>query len=257
MNEFIVFIIGISIGSFLNVVIYRTEKEISIINPPSFCPKCGKKIEWYDNIPIISYIILGGKCRNCFSKIDIQYPIVEFISGILTLLFYLKWKDNILWFFSSALILYLLIIISVVDFKTMMLSDLFSYILSFIGIISSYLNPIFEGNIYQRIKQSITGIITGAGIIYFLMFIGKKIYKKDAVGEGDIFLMGAIGSFVGPKGIIDVLIISSLLGSLYGISLILFKKLNKSSYIPFGPFLALSSLIKIYTNLSLINLFYL
>jgi leader peptidase (prepilin peptidase)/N-methyltransferase len=253
MKEFIVFIIGSCVGSFLNVVIYRTEKEISIINPPSFCPNCKKKLEWYDNIPILSYIILGGRCRNCLAKIDIQYPVVEFLSGVLTLIFYIKWKNNFVWFISSSLILYLLIIVSVVDFKTMMLSDLFSYLIALIGIVSSFSNPLFEGEIISRLKQSTLGIITGAGVISFLMLAGKMIYKKEAVGEGDIFLMGAIGSFVGSKGVIDVLILSSFLGGVYGVILILLKKLTRYSHIPFGPFIAISSIIKIYTNFSFLN----
>ena len=254
MIELIVFILGACIGSFLNVIIYRTEKEISIINPPSFCPKCKKEIAWYDNIPIISYLILGGRCRNCLAKIDIQYPIVEFLSGFITLIFYMKWKNNPAWLLASLLISYLLIVVSVVDFKTMMLSDLFSYLIALIGVVSSFSNPLFEGDILFKIKQSLIGIITGAGILFSLMFIGKKIYQKDVMGEGDIFLMGAIGSFVGFKGIIDVLVISSLLGALYGVSLIFLKKLNRFSYIPFGPFIAVGAIIKIYSNLTILNL---
>jgi len=251
-----IFIIGLCIGSFLNVVIYRTEKEISIVSPSSFCPQCKSPIKWYDNIPVISYLLLGGKCRNCSNRISYWYPAVEIVSAIITAVLFLKWGyENTLWFISATLISYVLIVVSVIDFKTMMLSDLFSYIIAFIGIISSFYNPLFEGSFYSKISSSVLGIIAGAGSIYLLMKIGKIIYKKDAVGDGDMFLMGAIGSFVGAKGIIDVVIIASFLGAGYGFILIITKKLERFSYIPFGPFLSAASLIKIYFDIKILNLF--
>jgi len=251
-----IFIIGTSIGSFLNVVIYRTEKGISIINPPSFCPECKSKIKWYDNIPIISYIILKGRCRNCLNKISIQYPLIEFITGFITLVIFSKWgKSNLVWFLFFSAISYLLILISAIDFKTMMLSDLFSYLLAFSGMASSFSNPIFEGSNLIKLRESFSGILTGAAIIYLIMKIGKIIYKKDAIGEGDIFLLGAIGSFVGGYGIIDVLIIASFIGALYGVSLMFLQKLNRFSYIPFGPFLAIGSFLKVYFNIKVFNIF--
>lgn len=250
-----IFIIGVCIGSFLNVVIYRFEKEVSVVYPSSFCPYCKTPIKWYDNIPILSYINLGGKCRVCKTHISIEYPIVEFLTGILTLIYYIKWgNSSFLWFIAFSFITYVLIVVSVIDFKTMMLSDLFSYIIAFLGIVSSYINPLFSGGAKERILQSFSGIITGIMVIYLLMVIGKFIYKKDAVGDGDMFLFGAIGSFIGFKGIFDVVIISSFIGAFYGLILILTKKLNRFSYIPFGPFLATASVVKIYFNISVLNI---
>lgn len=260
MDNFVILIFviyfGLSIGSFLNVVIYRTIKEISIISPPSFCPVCKNPIKWYDNIPVISYILLKGKCRRCSSEIPITYPLIELLTGLITVLLYLKWwKINIWWCIGSCMISYLLIVISVIDIKTMMLSDLFSYILAGLGVIFSAVNPMFVGNAYERILSSISGIIAGASFMYILLVIGKAIYKKDTVGEGDVFLLGAIGGVVGTKGIFDVIVISSLFGSVYGLSMIMFSKLSRHSYIPFGPFLASACLIKIYIPFKLINLF--
>ncbi|MEF3279427.1 MAG: prepilin peptidase [Elusimicrobiota bacterium] len=256
MLEILIFITGLCIGSFLNVVIYRNIKEISIIYPPSFCPKCKIPIKWYDNIPIVSYIILNGRCRNCQEKISIEYPMIELISGIITLVFYMKWgSENFLWFLSATFISYVLIIISVIDFKTMMLSDLFSYIIAFIGVMSCFINPLYNGYFLNRLISCFSGIVMGAGVVYLLLIIGKIIYKKEAMGEGDIFLLGSIGSIVGVKGVIDVIIIASFIGAFYGILLILFKKISRFSYIPFGPFLASGCLIKIYFNINTLNLF--
>lgn len=250
------FIIGLAIGSFLNVVIYRSINDISVITPSSFCPKCKHPINWYDNIPVISYIILKGRCRHCGNKIDIQYPVVELLSGIITVLFYYKWGEiNFYWFLISVLISYILIAVSVIDFKIMMLSDLFSYLIALLGIIGAYFNPMFDGDLYRKIASSISGIIAGAGIIYILIVVGKYIYKKDAVGDGDMFLMGALGAVVGVKGVFDIIVMASFFGAIYGVSLIMLKRIDRLSYIAFGPFLALACIIKMYNNFSILNYF--
>lgn len=252
-----IFFIGACIGSFLNVVIYRNIKEISIIYPPSFCPVCKTSIKWYDNIPILSYIILGGRCRQCRSEISISYPIIEVLTGFITLVFYLKWwYIKPLWFVSSCLVSYILIIVSVIDIKTMMLSDIFSYLLSFIGITSSFFNPMFNGSISERFLSSIYGIIIGASFMYILLTIGKIIYKKDAVGEGDVFLIGGIGSLVGGYGIFDIVLLSSFIGSMFSFFMIIQKKVSRHSAIPFGPFLAIGCVIKIFHPFSLFNIFF-
>jgi len=256
MNFIITFIFGTIIGSFLNVCIYRLPIDISIVKPNSFCPSCKNPIKWYDNIPILSYIFLKGKCRYCKINISIQYPLIEFFTGLITALFFLKFQNNFIWFISSILICYLLIVVSVIDFRTMLISDFFSFSIAFIGIISSLINPSFDGSYYNRLVLSLSGLITGSGFIFALSYIGKVIYKKDAVGEGDIFLLGAIGTFSGFYGIINIIIISSFLGSLYGISLILFKRADRLSYIPFGPFLSLAAIINLYFQFNLFDLFF-
>ncbi|MCX7641572.1 MAG: prepilin peptidase [Elusimicrobiales bacterium] len=253
----IVFLIGLCIGSFLNVVIYRSIKDISIISPPSFCPFCKTPIKWYDNIPILSYILLGGRCRVCSSEISIKYPIVEFLSGLLTLVFYIKWwYTNQWWFFGSVLVVYILIVISVIDIEVMMLSDLFSYLLVIFGFIFSFSNPMFEGKVYERFLSSFYGVISGAGFMYLLLITAKMIYKKDAVGEGDVFLLGGIGSIVGIYGIFDIIFMSSLIGSVYGVYAILTKNASRYSAIPFGPFLAIACILKIFHPFSITSVFF-
>lgn len=252
-----IFILGACIGSFLNVVIYRSIKDISIIYPPSFCPHCKTPIKWYDNIPILSYFLLGGRCRVCQAEISITYPVVEFLTGVITLALYLRWWEvERLWFISAAVASYVLLVVSIVDIKTMMLSDLFSYLLAFIGIVSSFFNPMFEGDSLQRLLSSVYGIVIGASFMYILLLAGKMVYKKDAVGEGDVFLIGGIGSLVGGYGIFDVVFLSTLIGSVFSLYLIIFKKLSRHSAIPFGPFLALACFIKLFHPFNLFNLFF-
>ncbi|PIS47571.1 MAG: prepilin peptidase [Elusimicrobia bacterium CG08_land_8_20_14_0_20_51_18] len=244
--SFFAFILGIVIGSFLNVCIYRLPDDLSIIKPGSFCPSCKKSIRWFDNIPLLSYLVLGGKCRHCRSAISFQYPAVELLSGLLTALFFYKWHGTPLWLSVSLLAAYLLIIVSAIDFRTMMISDLFSYSLAFLGLASSFVNPSFTGDWQQRIMSSVYGVMAGAGFVYGLSYLGKIIYKKEAVGEGDIFLLGAIGSLAGFYGVLTIIVTASFLGSVYGVSLILLKRADRLSYMPFGPFLAAGCVINMY-----------
>lgn len=237
---------GLAVGSFLNVCIYRLPQDLSLVKPDSFCPSCKTPIRWYHNIPLFSYIFLRGRCAYCGEKISPEYPAIELVTGILTVIFFYRWRELPLWFIFSMLSCYLLIVVSVIDFKTMLISDFFSYSIGILGLISSQFNPNFSGEWHQRLIYSFSGIIAGAGFIWLLAFLGKLIYKKDAVGDGDMFLLGAIGSFMGYRGLFSVVIIASFLGSIYGISLILMKKADRVSYMPFGPFLSIGCIINLY-----------
>ncbi len=253
LGLFFSFIFGLCVGSFLNVCIYRLPSDLSLIKPDSFCPRCHTPIRWYHNVPVLSYIFLKGKCAYCGEKISLEYLAIELVTGILTTVFFYKWNHSPLWLASVLLASYILIVVSVIDFKTMLISDLFSYSLGIVGILSSQINPNFSGDWYQRLLYSISGIISGAGFIWFLAFIGKIIYKKDAVGDGDMFLLGAIGSFMGYRGLFSVIIIASFAGSLYGITLILAKKADRLSYMPFGPFLSVGCIVNLYYFWDFIN----
>ncbi|MCK4936811.1 MAG: prepilin peptidase, partial [Elusimicrobiales bacterium] len=206
---FIAGIMGLMIGSFLNVCIYRVPKRLSIIKPRSLCPKCSKALKFYDNIPLLSYIILGGKCRNCKNPISLRYPIVELITAIITALMFFQWGSNPLWLAAVLISSYIFIVIAIIDFETMMIADIFSYAIGFIGLSFSFFNPYFFGAPFQKLAQAAIGALVGAAMIWLLAFIGKKIYKKEAVGEGDIFLMAAIGAMLGVEGILSSLIIAS------------------------------------------------
>jgi len=240
-------IFGLIVGSFLNVCIYRFPKNQSIVFPASHCPSCNTPIKFYDNIPLLSYIILRGKCRACGKQISLRYPAVEFITGLLTAVFYYQWHWNLPWLVISLLAVYTLIVVSAIDFETMMISDLFSVILVTLGLAGSPFNPCFDGlTWYANLGQSALGLAAGGGSIWLLAVLGKAIYKRDAVGEGDIFLMGAIGSLCGWEGVITTVTMASFFGSVYGISLMVLKKADRLSSMPFGPFLAIGAAINLY-----------
>jgi len=255
MSIFIVFVLGLAIGSFLNVCIYRISHNLSIIKPSSFCPSCRKTIAFYDNIPVISYFLLGGKCRHCGSKISLRYPLVELITAVDTCLLFIKWMREPYWLGAVLILSYIFIVIAAMDLETFMIADLFSYLIVLIGLVFFWANPYFKGGTVSKFLQFFGGLIAGAFIMWFMSFLGKKIYKKDAIGEGDIFLMAAIGSVLGIEGVFSTIILASLFGSVYAVSLMIMKKAGRRDYIPFGPFLSLGAVINLYSFVKISTFF--
>ncbi len=242
-----VFFIGLIIGSFLNVCIARLPKDESIAFPPSHCPACKAPIKFYDNIPLLSYLLLRGRCRACGGRISPRYFAVELLAGALTALFFARWWPMDPWWLAVSLLsVYVLIVVSVIDFETMLISDAFSLALGVLGLAGSLVHPYFSGGWAERLGQSALGAAAGAGFIWGLALLGKKIYKKDAVGEGDIFLMGGIGALCGWQGVVSSVVMASFFGSAYGISLLLLKRADRMSHMPFGPFLALGAAVNLY-----------
>ncbi|OIO02443.1 MAG: prepilin peptidase [Elusimicrobia bacterium CG_4_10_14_0_2_um_filter_56_8] len=241
------FALGLLFGSFLNVCIARLPNDESIVFPASRCPKCKAAIKFYDNIPVLSYVFLRARCRSCGEKISFKYPFVELLTGLVTALLVFKWQGSPVWLAVTLLSAYVLIVVSVIDFETMLISDAFSLALFVLGISGSFFNPYFEGGWGERLASSAFGAAAGGGFIWGLAMLGKKIYKKDAVGEGDIFLMGGIGALCGWQGVLTAVVMASFFGSLYGVSLLLLKKADRMSHMPFGPFLALGAVINLYS----------
>jgi leader peptidase (prepilin peptidase)/N-methyltransferase len=241
------FLLGLIFGSFLNVCIARLPKDESLSFPPSKCPKCQTPIKFYDNIPVLSFLLLRGRCRACAAPISARYLFVELLTGLVTALFVWKWHASPAWLAVSLLAVYVLIVVSVIDFETMLISDAFSLALFVLGVGGSLVNPFFEGSWAARLGSSALGAVAGAGFIWGLALLGKAIYKKEAVGEGDIFLMGGIGALCGWQGVFTAVIMASFFGSVYGVSLLLLKRADRMSHMPFGPFLALGAAINLYS----------
>jgi len=236
INFILTFIIGLVVGSFSNVCIYRIPRNESIIYPASHCPKCHSNILPKDNIPLLSYILLKGRCRHCKSKISIQYPIVEFLSGLIYLIIYLVFGLSI-----QTLIYILLssslIIIAFIDLNEQIVPDVISLPGIVIGLILSFFVP------YISFINSALGILVGGGIILMIGLAGSVIFKKEAMGGGDVKLAAMIGAFLGWKYIIISLFLGFFLGALAGISLILSKIKKREDAVPFGPFIILGSFI--------------
>lgn len=238
-------IFGLILGSFFNVCIYRIPQGKSIVWPGSFCPKCNKHIEWYDNIPVLSYLFLLGKCRHCKAPISLQYPLVELLTGILTVLF-VWWNGLSLWTFVLLTAVYFLIILSVIDLELMIIPDRFSLGLMILGIAFAWCNPNFTGVWWQRELSSILGAGVGLFGVLAIALIGTWIFKKEAMGGGDVKLMAGIGAFIGWQGVITTIIVGSFFGLIYAVILMIWKGKKGSDAIPFGPFLSLGALINFF-----------
>ncbi|MBU4361169.1 prepilin peptidase [bacterium] len=236
VNGVLIFILGLIVGSFSNVCIYRIPRNESIIYPASHCPKCHSNISPKDNIPLLSYILLKGRCRNCKSKISIQYPVVEFLTGLIYLIIYLIYglsiQSLIYIILSSALI-----IIVFIDLNEQIVPDVISLPGIVIGFILSFFVP------YISFVNSALGVVTGGGIILVIGLGGSLIFKKEAMGGGDVKLAAMIGAFLGWKYIIISLFLGFFLGALAGIFLILSKIKSREDVVPFGPFIVLGSFI--------------
>lgn len=237
-------LLGLVIGSFLNVCIYRIPNNMSIIYPPSACPKCKSKIKWYDNIPVISFIILRAKCRNCGQKISFEYPVIELLTGLLTVLF--VWRFGIIWWTPAVLFtVYCLIILSVIDIHTMTIPDRFSIGLSVFALAVAFINPAFSGTPFDKFISALIGAAVGFFGLWGLAIFGQFAFKKESMGGGDIKLMAAIGGLSGWMGVINVLVVSSFAGILYFGVLMLLKRNVEDRTIPFGPFLSVGLLVNL------------
>ena len=242
----LIFILGLIVGSFSNVCIYRIPRNESIIYPASHCPKCRSNISPKDNIPLLSYILLKGRCRNCKSKISIQYPIVELLTGLIYLIVYLTYglsvQTLIYIILSSALI-----IIAFIDLNEQIVPDVISLPGIVIGFIISFFIP------YISFINSALGILVGGGIILIIGLAGSLIFKKEAMGGGDVKLAAMIGAFLGWRYVIISLFLGFFLGALAGIFLIISKIKSREDTVPFGPFIVLGSFITFFWGEKIIS----
>lgn len=237
-------ILGAMVGSFLNVCIYRIPENVSLWWPPSTCPKCKTRIKFYDNIPVLSYLILRGKCRSCKTKISIQYPIIEALTSLLTLLVVYNFGLTY-WTAVALFVTYSLIVLSVIDFRLFIIPDRFSIGLTVLGLLVFFINPAFSGVLKAKFIQCLAGGAIGFFGLWGMAIIGSVIFKKEAMGGGDIKLTAAVGTLTGIGGVISTLIISSFLGLVYYAALFILKKDPQNKTIPFGPFISIGLFINI------------
>ena len=247
------FLLGSAIGSFLNVCIYRLPRKKSIVTPPSACPGCDKPIRFYDNIPILSYILLRGKCRDCNTKISIRYPLVELLTAILFLILYRKLEFTFE-LFVFLIFVSLLIAISFIDLDFQIIPDILSIGGVVLGLLLAIARPFFR-NIDPKfgILDSLYGIVLGGGLLLAIAWVYQFFTKREGMGGGDIKLLGMIGAFCGIKGVIFSLVSGSVLGTVVGIPLMLAKGRDTKYAIPFGPFLSLGALVYIFFGNTLIR----
>ena len=232
---------GACLGSFANVCIYRLPKTKQIISGRSFCPKCKKKINWYDNLPIISFLFLSGKCRKCKKVIPLRYLIVELITGISFLLIYLNFEDLYAIIFLSILSL-ILIMILFIDLENFIIPDSLNFIIMGLALLKNFL-PNFNTSLIHEINQSIIGGMVGYLSIWLIIYLYKTFKKIDGMGFGDAKLMAGIGLLFGWQSIPFILFAASILGLIFVVPSLVKKQKTMRTEIPFGPFIIAACLI--------------
>jgi len=231
VEKIIIIAFGMAWGSFLNVVIYRIPRKMSLVSPPSSCPQCGKRIKFYHNIPVISYLLLWGKCRFCRAKIPFSYLLVEILTPVSFVLLYSRYGLQV-HFFVSCLFATALILLGFIDFYHQILPD----VLTFPGIALALGYSIFRSDL--TFLQSLIGASAGAGILLFIYGAYYLVRKKEGLGMGDVTMMLMVGAFLGWRQAFFTLIIASFGGALVGIFIIVFKKKDLQFALPFGTFIA-------------------
>lgn len=233
------FVFGLLWGSFANVVIYRWPKGESFIFGRSHCQNCQKKIPWYENVPVFSYLWLRRRCSGCSAIISFRYPLVELITGFLFAAVYLKfgWSFTTL---EALIFVFGLVVVSFIDLDHMLLPDIFTLSGIVIGLAGAALNP------ERSLVDSVMGVLIGGGILWSVAVLYFYLRKEEGLGGGDIKLLAWIGAVLGLKSVPVVVLFASLWGSFFGILFALTQRTGMKSAIPFGPYLALGALFYLF-----------
>jgi leader peptidase (prepilin peptidase)/N-methyltransferase len=227
-------VLGLAVGSFLNVCIHRLPRKASIVQPPSSCPNCGYQLRWIDNIPVLSYAMLGGRCRGCRQSISLRYPIVELITMAVFVLHYVVFGLDII-LVPRLLFASVLIVLFAIDLEHHLLPNVITLPGIVVGLAFSAMLP-------PGLVNSFLGVIAGGGILWV---IGEAYYRysgQEGMGGGDVKMLAMIGAFLGWELVILTLVLSSFLGAIIGILVIVFRRGGMKYALPYGTFLSLAAL---------------
>ncbi|MFP3980995.1 MAG: prepilin peptidase [Desulfobacterales bacterium] len=240
------FCIGLCIGSFLNVCISRLPRGLSIVNPGSRCPQCGTSIRFYDNIPVLSFLLLGAKCRGCGESISVRYPAVELLTGIMACGIVLKYGPTI-----PALIYFLfiaaLIVVAFIDLGHRIIPDRISLTGVVAGLAASFVLPEITWT------DSLIGILAGGGSLFAVAMGYYLLTGKEGMGGGDIKLLAMIGAFTGWQGVVFTIFAASAAGTAVGLVLMALAGKNLKFAVPFGPFLSLGAVVYLFFGQAIIH----
>jgi leader peptidase (prepilin peptidase) / N-methyltransferase len=260
---------GLVIGSFLNVCIVRLPLEMSISVPRSHCPKCKKQIAAYDNVPILSYLWLGGKCRHCKTKISARYPSVEAATGIISALLYLKFGLTLEWGIYLAFCSGLLVL-AFIDIDHRILPDAITLNGIWVGIIASVALAQPSGFVVRLTRwfgmdltnpriialiASVLGIVLGGGLLWFVGEAFYRIRGIEGMGLGDVKMMAMVGAFLGAPLTLFTIMVGSVMGSIIGLALIRFGGKTREYELPFGTFLGLAGIVAVLYGNDLIRFY--
>ena len=270
MIESVLFLFGLIIGSFLNVCIVRLPREESIVHPPSRCPRCGERIKWYDNVPVLSFLLLRGKCRKCGQPISWRYPAVELANGLLYL-----WTASAFGLSGESVLVLLLcsafLVITFIDLDHLIIPDVITLPGIVIGLAAA---PFFmsaldvplpfhlgrylpvSGQYATALCNSVIGLLFGGGPLLLIGWAWEKLRKVEAMGGGDVKLMAMVGAFIGWKGALLTIFFGAVAGSVVGVILIALKKHESDKVIPFGPYLVIGALVALFYGPAVIDWYF-
>jgi leader peptidase (prepilin peptidase)/N-methyltransferase len=264
---FFVFLFGLIIGSFLNVCILRIPGGKSIVMPASACPKCGTPIRPYDNIPVLSYLLLGGKCRKCRTTISPMYPLVELLTGLLFLACYKAFglsAETLKWAAFSAI----MIVLVFTDLRERILPDVVNYTGFALGLVFSLFTKSSDGTAlwlanrafdfpppapFISITDALLGAAVGSGLLWLVSEAYFRIRGREGMGLGDVKMMLMAGAFLGVKRILLTIFTGSILGSLLGVAFILARRKDSGYELPFGTFLGMAALLVVFFGTPVVN----
>ncbi len=269
LYDAVYFLFGLAVGSFLNVCIHRLPRRESIVFPGSHCPRCGHAVRPYDNIPVISYLVLRGKCRDCGNPISPQYPVVELITGIAFLACALKWEFEPATFVNS-LFEAILVCLVFIDYRHQILPDAITIPGTVVGILLSsfqaggFFNDVVCYNIASSLLPdnperlipwagSIFGAVVGGGVLLVVGLAYKAVRKRQGLGMGDVKMMAMVGGFLGWRLALLTVFFGSFIGSIAGVFLILFRGRNLQHKLAFGTFLGVAATLALLFGPALID----
>ena len=246
--DLVVGLAGLFFGSFFNVCIWRIPRHKSIVNPPSHCPKCRTPIRFYDNIPVLSYLVLRGRCRKCRQPIAVRYPVVELLTALLFLALAIRF--GMTWqFLRGVLLVSLLIIIAFIDLDTRKIPDALSLPGIAAGLLSSLLIPGRLVPALRGLASSAAGAAAGALVIYVVRWLWRTIFRKEGMGAGDVTLAALIGSFLGGQRMLLTILLGALAGVVVGgIAALVARRKVFGRQIPFGPYFAIGALVALFAG---------
>ena len=241
-------LLGLCVGSFLNVVIYRVPNNMNLAKPASHCPKCGYVLRWYDNIPILSYLMLGGKCRSCKEHISIRYTLVEILNMLLWLLsVYLFWEESIVYSVIAMLASTLLVCVFFIDLEHMLIFNRFSISIAVLGVVAMFFDD------YTEIIDHILGGVIGGGIFVLLYYGAIWVLKKEGFGWGDVKLVAAAGLLLGWQKLLFAMLVASITGSIVLLAIRAIKKDEEGKEYPFAPFIVAGIMISMFVGAEVIQ----
>ena len=234
-------LVGLIVGSFLNVCIHRLPLGLSVVHPRSRCPGCGKGIRWYQNVPLVSWILLRGRCAACRQRISVRYPAVEALAGLLVLGAWRLYGPTLAFPIVAGFALAMLVLFFT-DYDHQLLPDAITLTGTIVGLALAWFNPFLYGEGWRAVWSALAGAGVGSGLLWGFGAVYRKVRGVDAMGLGDVKMMAMVGAFTGPAGVLLTIFGGSLVGALVGLAMVPLKGRSLQDTLPFGCFLAPAAL---------------